>query len=264
MSVERNKVSREQLRRLARANILTTDELAHVLNTSDSNAAKKAFDLKRRGFLVPVRRGVYAAVPLDADPGKFRPDPYLAATTALGDRYAFSFFSALALLGGEGTVRRTVHLSGPGARARVKRVAGVPVHVHSLPRKEWSRSTRQVQRGGQTVRVTTPERTLVDIASLSRRYQDYEAEVQAAASLLPMIDPSELLRDALAEPRKSTRARLGHLVQVTTKARGKWEPILDSIAKSLRPGGTYYLGTAPGVPNNRFEQRFGVVYPGGV
>lgn len=260
--MERHKLDRSDLQLLARGQVLTTEELAKVLRTSRDRAAKLAFDLKRRGFLTSVRRGLYASVPLDADPQRFQPDPFLAVSRALGDYYAFSHFSALALLGGESTVRKTVDVTGPNARARNKALGGFRVHVHHMSPRVWNHSTKQLRRAGKTLRVTTPERTLIDLAALPNSQQDYEAEVQAFQTLLPRADLSKLLDEVLSLTSKTTRARVGHLLLASSKGNREVSHVLNSIQESLRSTSTSYLGTRPNDPSNRFDSRFGIVYPG--
>ena len=255
-------MSRQDLQRFAQGQVLTTKELSQALRTTRSKAARIAFNLKRSGFLAPIQRGVYASVPLDADPKKFQPDPYLVVNRALGDQFAFSYFSALALLGGEDTVRRTVHVSGRNVRPRNRALGNLRLHVHPISAKDWSDATRQLRRGGQMLRVTTPERTLVDLASLPNKQQDYEAELQAFRALLPRVDLTKLLREALSAPRKTTRARLGHYLLESSDNSSDVAQVLESLLRSLRGASTSYLGTGPNYRSNRFDPMFRVVYPG--
>ena len=260
--MELHRLDREDLLRLARGRVLTTGELARLLGVPRRNAAKAAFDLRRRGLLTLVRRGVYASVPLDADPRGFRPDPFLAVHKAFGDRYAFSHFSAVALLGGEQQVREDLHVAAPGARPRRRALRDRTIHIHSLPLNSWEATTQKVRRGAEVLRVTTPARTMLDLAALPGPDQDYEEELEAFRSLLPKVEPKEML--AVFPSMVAARARLGHLLGRVAGDVLEFRPVLVALERSVTRASPTYLGTRPKLANNRFDPRFKVVYPGGV
>jgi predicted transcriptional regulator of viral defense system len=260
--MEYRKVTRGDLRRLARGRVFTTEELAETFHRSLPQAAKMAFDLRKRGLLTKVQRGVYASVPLDADPKSFRPDPFLTSRRALGESYAFSHQSALVLYGAEQTVRKTVHMSAPGVRPRSRAVGGLLVHVHGAPRDSWKNATTTVRRGGVSLRVTTPERTLVDLAALPNSQQDYEEDLIAFRSLMPKVDPRRLLREVRGAPNGSTRARVGHLLEASGAGTSLPSELLRAIQESVSGASPSYFATRPRDPSNRFDARFKLVYPG--
>lgn len=262
----RKRVKREVLLRIARGRVLTTRDLARILDVAPRTAAKAAFDLRARGFLKTVQRGLYAAVPLDVEPKGFHPDPFLAVHRALGERYAFSHYSALSLLGAEQQVRKVVHVEAPGVRARRRRLGETPLQVHAVPARAWEGSTTKVRRGGESLLVTTTARTLVDLASLPGPEQDYEETFEAFKSLLPRVDPFDLSRAARGVSNTAALARLGHFLSRTVgdppMFRG-FEPVLSELEQAVSRSSPRYLGTRPRAPSNRFDRRFRVVYPGG-
>lgn len=264
--MERRRVNREALLRVARGRVLTTRDLARVLGVHPKNGAKAAFDLKARGFLKTVQRGLYAAVPLDIEPKGFQPDPLLTVHRALGERYAFSHYSALALLGAEQHVRRGVHVEAPGVRPRRRTVGTIPLHVHALSARAWKGATTRVRRGGTTLLVTTPARTLVDLAALPEPEQDYEEVLEAFKSLLPRVDPVDLSGAARGVSNMAALARLGHFLSRTVGEppmfRG-FEPLLSDLEQAVAHSSPKYLGTRPRAPSNRYDRRFKVVYPRG-
>ncbi|MDE1837987.1 MAG: hypothetical protein KGJ23_15410 [Euryarchaeota archaeon] len=262
--MERRRVNRETLLKVARGRVLTTRDLARVLGVSPRNAAKTAFDLRARGFLKAVQRGVYAAVPLDVEPRGFHPDPFLAVHRALGERYVFSHFSALALLGAEQQVRNVIHVEARGVRPRRRTVGETSLRVHASPAHAWEGVTRRVRRGGATLLVTTPAQTLVDLAGLSGPEQDYEGTFEAFRSLLPRVDPVDLSRAARGVSNTAALARLGHFLARAVgdppKLRG-FEPVLSDLERAVARSSPKYLGTRPRAPSNRYDRRFRVVYP---
>lgn len=261
--MERDEVRRQDLLQLARAQVVTTRELAKIFGTSPPHAAKLAFDLKKKGFLTRVQRGVYASVPLDTDPRGFHPDPFLAVHKALGGGYIFSHQSALTLLGGEQTVRTTVDVSAPGARSRRRDLGSFVVHVHGVPVGALKDATTRVRRGGATLKVTSPEQTLVDLASLPNPVQDYEADLEAFRTLLPRADLKKLLAVLSVTKSIATLARVGHLLRVNARASLEMTDVLRSIRNSLVHAGPVYFATRPRDPSNRFDHEFKLVYPGG-
>ena len=264
--MERRRVDREALLRVARGRVLTTRGLAQALRVAPRNAAKAAFDLKARGFLKGLQRGLYAAVPLEVEPRRFVPDPFLAVHRALGERYAFSHYSALALLGAEQQVRRGVHVEAPGVRPRRRSVGTTPLHVHAASARDWEGATMKVRRGGATLLVTTPAQTLVDLAALSEPEQDYEEVFEAFKSLLPRVDPVHLSRAARGVSNTAALARLGHFLSRTVgdppMFRG-FGPVLADLEQAVAHSSPKYLGTRPRDPSSRYDRRFKVVYPGG-
>ena len=255
------RVSREDLLTLARARVLTTADLAKVLGTTRPHAARLAFDLRKRGLLTQVKRGVYASIPLDVDPKGFRADPFLAVHKALGDKYAFSHWSALTLLGAEQAVRRTVHVNAPGVRSRRRQVGDYVVHIHSVSEKGWEATITRVRRGGEALQVTSPERTLVDLASLPNRAQDYNEDLEAARSLLRRTDQKKLLSCVQGTDSLTTLARLGHLLRACETEAPQLGQVLDEIQSAVANMSPVYFATRPRDPANRFDSQFKVVYP---
>jgi predicted transcriptional regulator of viral defense system len=261
--MERSKVTRQQLLQLARMRVFTTEDLTRLLAASPSRAAKLAFDLRKKGLLATVKRGVYAAVPLDADPRGFRPDPFLVTYRALGEGYTFSHQSALALLGGEQAVRSTVDVSASGARSRRSKMGDFVVHIHSVPPGALTNVSTRVRRGGVMLRVTSPERTLVDLASLPNPTQDYEAALEAFRTLLPRSDPRKLLEAVRATKRTATLARVGHLLSASGRVTPPRAEVLRTIRNALVHASPMYFATRPNYRANRFDRDFKLVYPGG-
>jgi predicted transcriptional regulator of viral defense system len=261
--VEQHRVRRGELLKLARARVVTTSELARLLGTTSRRAAKTAYELRRRGFLSRVGRGVYASVPLDAEAGKFRADPFLAVYKALGEGFAFSHYSALNLLGGEQQIRRDLHVLSPGVRPRTRHVGEQVVHVHAIPPELWEEATTRVRRGQDRLRVTSPEWTLLGLASLPGRPQDYVAALEAFKNLLPKTDPTVLLRAAQTLQGVSAQARLGHLLSKSSENSAEFNSVLAFLERSVHSASPTYLGTRPGRPGNSYDSKFRVVYPGG-
>ena len=259
--MELKRLNRQDLRRLAQKGLVTTKDLSEIFDVSRLRARDLAYYLKVRGFLTHVARGLYACVPLDVDSKGFTPDSFLVVRKALDKDYAFSHLSALALLGFEQTVRKTIHVTAPGVRARRRKIGSIPVHVHSTRKVGWKDATTTVRRAGESLRVTTPERTLVDLASLPNSMQDYETDVEAFLSLLPRTNPEKLRHEILVNPSVTVRARCGHLIAAVEPKDPQWGETLSEIQESVKRMSPIYFASRPHTPSNRFDHRFRVIYP---
>ncbi len=117
------------------------------------------------GRLKPVTRGIYAVVPPGASAEGFQPDPFQVAATVRPDG-VFGYHSALELLGAAHSVWHR-HVLFTDQRRRPLRVnateicfAAHPAPVRTMPCREMG--LRRVEYRGRLLRVTGPERTLVD------------------------------------------------------------------------------------------------------
>jgi hypothetical protein len=167
------------------------------------------------------------------------------------------------LLGREQQIRRELHVLSPGVRPRTRQVGEYVVHVHAVSPKLWEEATTRVRRGQDLLRVTRPEWTLLGLATLPGRRQDYEAGLEAFTNLLPRADPNVLLRAAMTLAGPSARARLGHFLSQTKGRSTAVDAVLSFLEKSLHGASPTYLGASPGRPGNSYDARFKVVYPGG-
>jgi predicted transcriptional regulator of viral defense system len=118
------------------------------------------------GRLLHVRRGLYAVVPVGVDPKRFRPDPYLLAARMTDDAVlayhtalefrgrAYSVFEEFQYL----TARATRPLTFRSYRFR-------PVRFPKALREKGREAVEVdwAERAGLDVRVTSLERTLVDV-----------------------------------------------------------------------------------------------------
>jgi hypothetical protein len=127
--------------------LVTTTQLA-VLGLGRAAVAKRA----RAGRLHRVHRGVYKV----GYPALSRNGRFMAAVLAAGDGAALSHFSAAVLWGLLREPGRRVHVTAEGKR----RVGGVIVHRSPLQGERIRR---------EAIVVTTPARTLVDLADVVTR-----------------------------------------------------------------------------------------------
>jgi hypothetical protein len=118
-----------------------------------------------RGKLKKLARGVYASVPPGVEPEKFQPDRFLVAA-ALRPDVVFSHHSALELLGGAHSEWRLC-TAYSARRSQAFDLAGQEIRFllqpQSLVRHQAVElGIRSVHRLDRELRVTGPERTLID------------------------------------------------------------------------------------------------------
>ncbi len=147
--------------------VFTLDDLSRglgALNGKRSAKERVKYHLAQ-GRLKLLARGVYATVPPGVDPSGFQPDPYLVAAAVRPDAL-FSHHAALELLGAAHSVWQLCTFYTARRRQPLK-VGMVELrflnHPPVLVRQGLvDLGTRQVDRRGRWLRVTGPERTLVD------------------------------------------------------------------------------------------------------
>jgi predicted transcriptional regulator of viral defense system len=147
--------------------VLTLDVWARQLGgpNSRARAAEQAKYYAEVGRLRRLTRGLYAVTPIGTDACKFLPDPYLVAAALRADAI-LSHHTALDLLGHAHSVFHqfpylTAHLR------RTLRIDGMewPAVPHPVPlvrKRRTGFGVMQIDRRGEALRVTGPERTLVD------------------------------------------------------------------------------------------------------
>ncbi len=112
-----------------------------------------------------LARGVYASVPPGVEPANFQPDRFLTAA-ALWPDAIFSYHSALELLGAAHSAWQLCTAYST-RRAQAFDLDGLELRFMSHPHRLVSREAtelgmRTVRRYDRELRVTGPERTLID------------------------------------------------------------------------------------------------------
>lgn len=147
--------------------VFSLDEAVRALNPAGGRMGtlERLKYAARRGKLKKLARGVYASVPPGVDPEKFQPDRFLAAA-ALRPDAVFSHHSALELLGAAHSEWRLC-TAYSARRSQPFNWDSVELRFLSHPRPLVRRQltalgTRSIHRFDRELRVTGPERTLID------------------------------------------------------------------------------------------------------
>lgn len=140
--------------------IFTTEDLPSSLGISGRQNLLKA--LVRKGWVLKVRKGVYALVPMEAgDRGAegFAVDRLVVASS-LVEPYYIGYWSALNYHGLTDQIPAAVYVATTKPRAS-RQVMGYPIKFVTLPSRKFFGS-EDVEVGKAAVRMSTVEKTIVD------------------------------------------------------------------------------------------------------
>ena len=245
--------------------VFTLAEFSEALGSRPSSAAAQE-RLKyhaRKGRVKMLERGLYAAVPAGREAASYWPDRYLAAA-ALRPAGIFSHHAALELLGAAHsewnvcTVLTRKRRRPLGLRNVEVRFLDQPAALRRTGRQELG--TREVERSGRVLRVTGPERTLVDGFRQPKWAGGLEELVESAAGF-GVLD-LDLLQDVLEAFGQSVLwAATGWFLERYQSRFFVPRGYLARLEK-MRPGSPRYVprGERGGV----FVKRWNLVLPPGV
>jgi predicted transcriptional regulator of viral defense system len=235
--------------------------------------ARRAFDQPNRratmerlryhvstGRLKAVARGIYASVPPGVRPSAFRPDAFLVAVAVRPDA-AFSHHSAWELLGAAHSVWNVVTVQTESRRRSLHLEAGridFLAHPTVLARSgKTDLGIRQIDRAGQTLRVTGPERTLVD-SFRSPAHSGGVSELVESARGLAVLDLELLWRVLAAYGEKGLFAAVGWFLERQQRALFVPDGFLRRL-EGHRPKSPHYL--LRGERGGRLARRWNLILP---
>ena len=163
------------------------------------------------GRLTRVRRGLYAASPPGTKTEQAAVDPYVLACH-LTDDAVLAYHAALQFHGKSYSVWQRFHYL-TAARARTLTFQGqefVPVQTPASlrRRKDWGGGISEVRHGGDRVKVTTLERTLVDVLDAPDKGGGWE-ELWRSLEMIEFFDLDAVLAYAVKLQTALTCARVG-------------------------------------------------------
>ena len=196
-----------------------------------------------QGRLKRIARGLYAAVPPGVSPDRFSPDPYLVAAAARPDG-VFCYHSALELHGVAYSTWNSCAVFTKRRRAALKLNGNeVSFLCHPAPLSKAQREVTgvsQVERSGQRLSVTTPERTLVEgFHNLSR--VGGAQELCASVSGFGVLDLEHLQEMLSLYNQKRLWAAAGWFLERYRERFYVSDAVLDSFRRH-RPESPQYLG----------------------
>lgn len=201
----------------------------------------------KTGRLVSIVRGVYAAVPLGVAADRFQPDPLLVAS-AVRDDAVLGYYTALSLLGAARSSWSVISAFSQRRRASIAlpnaRIVFFQTPAAIAPLQRQGVGVRTIDRQGQSLRITGPERTLVDGLREPGRVGGTREFIESAASLSVLdLDLVERLLRAFDE--KVLWAAVGWFLETHQREFSVEDTLLKRLEKS-RPRSRVYLARDEG------------------
>jgi predicted transcriptional regulator of viral defense system len=225
--------------------VFTTELVSHFLanNGSTNRWTRKALlaHHQKRGRILRVRQGLYAVIPFGTEPAKFEPDAFLVAACATEDS-VLAYHTALEFHGRAHTVFArfyflTRHFCRP-FEFRGKRFLGLPP-PKSVAGAVQPPGVRQLDRAGLSIRVTSLERTLVDVLDRPDLSGGWE-EVWRSLETIEYFDLDEIVAYARLLDNATTAAKVGFFLEQNRDRLGVSDAHLEPL-RQLRPRHPTYL-----------------------
>src|SRR5665213_1990266 len=225
--------------------VFTTDGVSQFLakNGSTNRWTRKALlaHHQKRGRILRVRQGLYAVIPFGAEPSKFEPDAFLVAACATEDS-VLAYHTALEFHGRARTVFEQFHfLTRHFCRPfefRGKRFLGLRPPKSAAGAAQPT-GVRQVDRVGLSIRVTSLERTLVDVLDRPDLSGDWE-EIWRSLETIEYFDLGEIVAYAPLLDNATTAAKVGFFLEQNRDRLSVGDAHLEPL-RQLRPKHPTYL-----------------------
>lgn len=266
MSTERQETNFGTSRFLATHAVFRLQDLRAAMGEPSPSAVRTWLRFHgSRGRLQVVERGLYAAVPADADAERFRPDAVLVGRAARPDG-VFAGHAALELLGAAHSVGRVLTVfTAKRRRSLVVGEARVEFCAHPTPLARLSKvslGVREVRYRGAAVRVTGPERTLLDGFRNLRLVSGLEELVESAAGF-PSLDLDLLKHVLTAYDERMLWAAAGWFLDRNRRAFGVPQEYLRLLERH-RPASPHYLPRRQRGKGGTLASRWNLILPGSV
>jgi len=236
----------------ARHPVFTYEEFASFLDADGPRSVKTRDSLlahhMKRGRILRVRRGLYASVPFGAIPETFPVDTFLLAGKMAEDA-VLAYHTALEFHGKAHSVQeRFVFLTSRAIRPvnfRGYEFRGVRF-PNALVRKEQEFfAVDTAERAGLTVRVTSLERTLVDILDRPSLGGGWE-EIWRSLESVEFFDMEKVLDYTLLLDNASTAAKVGLYLEQHQDELMVEDAHLDRLRQHIPKQPTYMVRNSKG------------------
>lgn len=199
--------------------VFTSEEFdAHLsgLGKTGSRTRESLLNYHRAtGHVILIRRGLYAVVPTGEDPGSYPIDPFLVAAKLTTDA-VLSYHTALQVHGYAYSMWE--HLTYSAARpvspvtfrSHVFRGVSFPKSLYRAGKVDFGVAT--VDRAGIEIRVTSLERTLVDILDRPALSGSWE-EIYRSLEAIEFFDLEKVVEYALLLDNATTISKVGFYLE---------------------------------------------------
>ena len=226
--------------------MFTVDELDHFLSVRGSGKPNTRKSLltyyRKRGRVIPVRRGLYATVPLGGDPTSSPVDPYLVAAKMTADA-VLAYHTALEFHGKAYSVYTRLQYVSTSKALPMKfqshEFTRAPV-PHSLRVKgEEMFGVTNHKRYGVKLRVTNLERTLVDVLDRPDLTGSWE-EIWRSLESIEFFDLDQVVDYVLLLENATTAAKVGFFLEQHKETLMVEDSHLNPL-RNLRPRQPHYF-----------------------
>ncbi len=245
--------------------VFTTDELAvHLASRGRASARTRETLLGyhvKAGRLLRVRRGLYAVVPPGADPESFPVDPYLIASRLTADAI-LSHHTALEFH--DRAYSAWQHLTYLAARPsspltfRSHVFRGTRFQEALARSRNTTHGVLTAERAGLPVRVTSLERTLVDVLDRPRHSGGWE-EIWRSLESVEFFNIEQVVDYALLLCNATTAAKVGFFLEQHREVLMVQSRHLQTL-RQHRPRQPHYVDAATN-GRGRFVPEWNLVAP---
>jgi predicted transcriptional regulator of viral defense system len=231
----------------ARHAVFTVDELDRFLfarggGGNPSTRKSLLTYYRNQGRIVPVRRGLYATVPLGGDPVSSQIDPYLVAGKMSEDA-VLAYHTALEFHGKAHSVYTELHYVSARKslplKFRAHEFTRVPVpHLLREKGKEMF-GVASHQRFGVEFKVTSLERTFVDVLDRPDLTGSWE-EIWRSLESVEFFDLDQVIEYVLLLENATTAAKVGFYLEQHKDTLMPGDDHLNTL-RNLRPRQPHYL-----------------------
>lgn len=211
-----------------------------------------------RGHLLAVRRGLFAFVRPGFSPETNPVDAYLVASKGVPDG-ALAYHSALELHGLAYSTFETIQVVSIRT-LRSWQFRGVEYRAikaaQTLGDEALTIGVQTMDRAGQDISVTTPERTLVDVLDRPDLGGGWE-EIWRSLEGLSILSFGEVVAYVKRLANATTASRVGYFLEQHRDLLAVDEAVLASL-EQLRPTGVHYMDPREG---GRLVQRWNLIVP---
>ncbi len=197
---------------------------------------------RKQGRILLVHRGLYAVVPPGHNPETYAVDPYLVAAKTTVDS-VLAYHTALELHGkAHSPFEEFFYLSRTPPRPRMfrsQRFRGVLFPKALREKSEDETQTKAVDRSGVTVKVTSFERTLVDLHDRPDLGGGWE-EIWRSLEAVEYFDLGLVVEYVKLLGNRTTAAKVGYYLQQHAEALMVEDRHLDPLRR-MRPKQPHYL-----------------------
>lgn len=231
---------------LAQRPVFTTEEFRGFQQERGSHSqwTRKALlaHYQKQQRIIRLRRGVYAAVPRGATPDDVSVDPYLVASKLAPDA-VLGYHTALAVHGRAHSVSERFEFLTSAERRGISfrgwRFQPVLFSETLRRKKKTTFDVQTLERSGQSVAVTSLERTLVDVLDRPDLGGGWE-EIWRSLESVEFFNLDKVIKYALLLENATTIAKVGFYLEQHRESLMVEESHLAALRKH-RPSSPHYL-----------------------